>query len=366
MRPRSGAAAPHLYASLAESRLMDRNRLLLFFALSAVILAVSQFVLPHPPVHAPVHKAAIEQSAQPVSPGQPASPGLPATPSAPDTRAAPRAKINAARLAGSISLIGARVDEMALKDYHETVQKSSPLVHVLQPADDAEPSSIQLGWAAGADVKVPDDTTLWTSSGGELTEAHPLTLTWDNGQGLTYAIEFSIDANYMFSARQSVRNGGTKAVDVWPWQRIRRDYLPPAASYSVLFEGMLGVMDGRTQEVTYPKARSEGEKNDGAAYTHEGAGGWAGFCDKYWLTAVIPDQATPVKALWHYNKDDGHDHYQVSYQAAAPQHVAPGAPAVFSSRLFVGAKEVHLLDRYETSSTSRASATRWIGDAFSS
>jgi YidC/Oxa1 family membrane protein insertase len=328
---------------------MDRNRLLIFFALSAAILAVSQLVLPHPPARPPVHQvAAVEQTTQPTAPGQPAAPGLPATPSAPDTRAAPRAKINAARLAGSISLIGARIDEMALKDYHDTVQKSSPLVQLLAPADDAQPSSIQLGWAAGAGVKVPDDTTLWTSSGGDLTESHPLTLTWDNGQGLTYAIDFSIDQNYMFTARQSVRNAGDKPVDLWPWQRVRRDYAPPAASYSVLFEGMLGVMDGRTTEVAYTKARSEAEKNEGAAYTHEGAGGWAGFCDKYWLTAVIPDQATPVKALWYYNKDDGRDHYQVSYQASAPQHVAPGTPSVFTSRLFVGAKEVHLLDRYET------------------
>src|SRR5271155_3781633 len=103
---------------------MDRNRLLLFFTISAAILAVSQFVLPHPPAHVPVHKvAAVEQTTQPPAPGQPASPGLPATPSAPDTSSAPRAKIDAARLAGSISLLGARIDEIALKDYHDTVQK---------------------------------------------------------------------------------------------------------------------------------------------------------------------------------------------------------------------------------------------------
>ena len=229
---------------------MDRNRLLIFFALSAAILAVSQLVLPHPPAHVPVRQvAAMEQSAQPASPGQAAAPVLPSAPSAPDTRTAPRAKIDGARLAGSISLIGARVDEMALKDYHDTVQKSSPLVELLAPADDAQPSSIQLGWAAGKDVKVPDDKTLWTSSGGDLTDAHPLTLSWDNGQGLTYTIDFSIDKNYMFTARQSVRNAADKPVDLWPWQRVRRDYAPPAASYSVLFEGMLGVMDGRTTEV---------------------------------------------------------------------------------------------------------------------
>jgi YidC/Oxa1 family membrane protein insertase len=327
---------------------MDRNRLLLFFTLSAAILAVSEFILPHPHPRPALQTAVVEQAAHTGSPGQPAAPSLPMAPSAPDTQSAPRVKIDATRVSGSISLVGARLDDIALRDYHETVQKTSPLVRVLEPADTASPSSIQLGWAAGADVKVPDDATLWISSGGDLTQAHPVSLTWDNGQGLTYKIDYSIDQNYMFSARQSVKNTGDKPVELWPWQRARRDYTPPAASFSVLFEGLLGVADGRTQEIAFPKARTTADKNAGTAYTHEGAGGWSSFCDKYWLTAVIPDQAAPMRALWFYNKDDGREHYQVSYQTLAPEKLAPGAETTFASRLFVGAKEVHLLDRYET------------------
>jgi YidC/Oxa1 family membrane protein insertase len=328
---------------------MDRNRLLIFFVLSAAILAVSQLVLPHPPARPPVHQvAAVEQTTQPSAAGQQAAPALPAAPSAPDTRAAPRAKIDGARLVGSISLIGARVDEMALKDYHDTIQKSSPLVQLLAPADDAQPSSIQIGWAAGKDVKVPDDTTLWASSGGDLSGTHPLTLSWDNGQGLTFRIDFSIDKNYMFTVHQSVHNAGDKPADLWPWQRIRRDYTQrPAASYAA-FEGMLGAADGRTHQLGFPKVRTEAAKNDGVAYTHEGAGGWTSFCDKYWLTAIIPDQAVPMKTLWFYNNDDGRDHYQVSAQTSAPTQVNAGADASFDSHLFVGAKEVRLLAGYET------------------
>ena len=328
---------------------MDRNRLLIFFVLSAAILAVSQLVLPRQPAHAPVHQVAtVDQSAHPASPGRAAAPVLPSAPSAPDTSAAPRAKIDGARLAGSISLIGARVDEMALKDYHVTIQKSSPLVQLLAPSDAAQPSSIQLGWSAGAGVKVPDDKTLWTSSGGDLTDTHPLTLSWDSGQGLTYTIEFSIDKNYMFTARQSVRNGTDKPLDVWPWERIRRDYTPPPAASYAAFEGMLGAADGRTHQLGYPKIRSEAAKNDGTVYTHEGAGGWTSICDKYWLTAIIPDQMVPIKTVWYYNNDNGSDHFQVSDQAIAPLHLSAGANASFDSHLFVGAKEVNLLDRYES------------------
>jgi YidC/Oxa1 family membrane protein insertase len=323
---------------------MDRNRLLLFIALSVLITFGFQYLLPGPPRHAvtPKTEAVTPQDAPK------AAPTVPGSGAAPDTRDAPRAKIEAPRLVGSISLVGARIDDIALRDYRETVQRTSPLVRILAPSDEAQPSSIQLGWAAADGVKVPDQATLWTSNGGDLTAEHPLVLTWDNGAGLTFRIDFSIDQNYMFSAHQSVRNSTDKPVDLWPWQRVRRDYAPPAASYGVLFEGMIGVADGRTHQEGYPSAVSEADKHDGIAYTHEGAGGWAGFTDKYWLTALIPDQSATVRSQWFHAKDNGTDHYQISYQTVAPQHVAAGAEAGFDNRLFVGAKEVHLLDHYES------------------
>jgi YidC/Oxa1 family membrane protein insertase len=330
---------------------MDRNRLILFIAISAAITFGFQILLPGRP-----HMAPQAQHASLTQPGMPGSsplskvltpPGHQPTPVPPPANA-PRVKIAAPRVQGSIDLVGARLDDLQLRDYHDTVSKTSPLVRILEPASDPEPSYIQLGWAAGDGVKIPDDTTLWTSNGGDLTPNHPVSLTWDNGQGLVFQIDYTVDANYLFNARQIVRNTGKTGVDIWPWQRVRRDYAPPAASYSVLFEGLIGVEDGHTHEFGYPKAKSTADKDAGTAYEHDGTGGWSGFTDKYWLTALVPDQSADMKSLWYYNHDDGHDHYQISYQQAAPQHVAPGADATFASRVFAGAKDVHLLDRYET------------------
>jgi YidC/Oxa1 family membrane protein insertase len=323
---------------------MDRNRLILFITLSVVITFGFQYLLPGPPRHAAIQPAAlVQKSGAPV-----AAPTVPDATIAPDKRAAPRVSVDAPRLVGSISLIGARIDDIALRDYRETVVKTSPLVHILNPSDAPQPSSIQLGWAADASVKVPDESTLWTSSGGDLTASHPVVLTWDNGAGLIYRIDFSVDNNYLFSARQSVTNTTDKPVKLWPWQRVRRDYAPPPASYGVLFEGIIGVADGMTHQAGYPKMKTEADKNAGIAFTHDGTGGWAGFTDKYWLTALIPNQASAVKTQWYYAKDDGNEHYQVSYQAIDPQTAAAGADTAYDSRLFVGAKEVHLLDRYES------------------
>jgi YidC/Oxa1 family membrane protein insertase len=324
---------------------MDRNRLLLFIALSVMITFGFQYLLPGPK-HVAVEKTAMIERAT----SSKTAPVVPAAVTAPDTRSAPRVKIDAPRIVGSISLIGARIDDIALRDYRETVSRTSPLVHILAPSDEAQPSSIQLGWAAVSGVKVPDENTLWTSAGGDLTSSHPVVLTWDNGQGLVFEIDLSIDPNYLFSARQIVRNSTAQAVQLWPWQRVRRDYAPPKASYSVLFEGLIGVADGQTHQAGYPKAVTEANKNGGIAFTHDGNGGWAGFTDKYWLTVLIPDQSAAVRTQWYYAKDDGAEHYQVSYQTVDPQTVAPGAEAGFNARLFAGAKEVHLLDRYELQS----------------
>jgi YidC/Oxa1 family membrane protein insertase len=329
---------------------MDRNRLILFIALSAAITLGFQWLMPGRPrvaPHAEVSQAAVTQPAPGTLAHAVTPPGHQPV-SVPPPRDTPRVKIAAPRVEGSISLVGARLDDLQLKDYRETVSKTSPLVRILEPAGDPTPSYLQLGWAAGDGVKVPDDSTLWTSGGGDLTPGHPVSLSWDNGAGLLFRIDLTVDDNYLFGAKQSVRNTGKTSVDVWPWQRVRRDYAPPAASYSVLFEGLIGVAEDRTHELGYPGAKSAAEKAAGTAYDKDAPGGWAGFTDKYWLTALVPDQAVAMKSLWFYNHDDGQDHYQVSYQTSAPLHVAPGAEADFASRMFAGAKDVHLLDRYET------------------
>jgi YidC/Oxa1 family membrane protein insertase len=269
---------------------------------------------------------------------------------APIPQNVPRVKIDAPRVEGSISLVGARLDDLRLRDYHDTVAKNSPLVRVLAPLSDAQPSFVQFGWSAAEGIKVPDDTTLWTSGGGDLTVDHPVTLTWDNGAGLVFRIALAVDKNYLFAVSQSVHATGTVSTQVFPWQRVRRDYQPPTAGYSVLFEGLLGVVDQKLQTESYSAIKSAADKHDGVGYDQTNTGGWAGFTDKYWLTALVPDQTVPVTTTWNHFLDNGTDHYQVSYATSAAEKVAPGVDASFDSRVFAGAKEVHLLDRYETKS----------------
>ena len=323
---------------------MDQKRLFLAIALSMVILLGWRYVLPqHPPT--PAADPAATTSTPTPPPTQFANPGSQPQPVAPP-REVPRLPVQAARVQGSISLVGARLDDLVLRDYHEEVSPDSPLVRVLEPRSDPQPNYLEFGWTAPADIRVPDDNTLWTASAPALTGAAPVTLSWDNGAGLVFEIAYSVDANYMFTVEQRVRNTGTAAVTVTPWSRVRRDYTPEVAGYYLLHEGYVGVLDGRLQELKYATAKDDAAKSPNPALRIAGPGGWAGITDKYWLTALVPDQATKGTTEYLYRADNGAPRYAVAWQPDTAQTVAPGATASTTARAFAGAKEVRLLDTY--------------------
>ncbi len=342
---------------------MDQKRLVMAIAISlAIMLGFQFFVAPHlpkppPPVvtaqtgnGSPATMSSPGTSAGSISGGiqpvpEPAANGVPAN--------VPRVQIDAKKLTGSISLLGARLDDIVLTDYHDTVEPASPHVRLLEPRSDDKPYYVQYGWTApaGETVALPGDTTVWTATGGPLTAGRPITLTWDNGQGLTFQIEFAVDDEYMFTVRQSVRNMTGKPVALLPWSRVRRDYKPVTAGYYILHEGMLGFVDGSLKETTYDKAKSEGEKTGGIALEATSTTGWAGITDKYWLTAMIPDQAVAMRVFFRHIEDKASanpDRYQVDYVTQDPMTAAPGGEASMDSHLFVGAKVVRLLDQYES------------------
>ncbi len=325
---------------------MDQKRLFLAIAISIAILLGFQLLLPKPPPRVQQATQSTPTELAPRPTGDVAAPGTQPTP-VPPPRDVPRLKISAPRVQGSINLLGARLDDLVLRDYREQVDPDSPLVRLLEPRADPQPYYVQFGWTADSpDAKVPGLDALWTASAPELTVATPVTLSWDNGAGQVFEIVLSVDADYLFTAEQRVRNTGAAAISVHPWSRIRRDYTPTTAGYYILHEGLLGVLGGRLQEQTYDKVKSESNKTRGPSLDATTTGGWAGITDKYWLTALIPDQAVPVIASFRHLTENG-DRYQMDFVSKDPLAVGPGATVSSTTRLFAGAKVVQLLDRYE-------------------
>lgn len=331
---------------------MDQKRLIAAITVSIAILLIFQFLvqphLPQPP--APPRQAHVAATRPNPTPSAPAA-AAPAATHAAVPANVPRVKIAAPRLTGSISLLGARIDDLVLNDYRESLRPESPNVRLLRPLSTDQPYYVQYGWAVapGATVKVPDNNTMWTASADTLSADHPVTLSWDNGQGLTFQLLLSVDDQYMFTVTQSVKNASANPVQLYPWARIMRGYTPVAEGFNSLYgginQGLFGVVNGSLHSMTYGTAKSRGKKNNGVAFGEPTQGGWAGITDKYWLTALIPDRSVPVKVAYQFI-NEGNGEYQVSYLARNAMTVAPGATAGRQWRTFAGAKLVNLLNHY--------------------
>ena len=335
---------------------MDQRNLLLAIVLSVGILLglpmlFEKLHLTPPPAPPPatVTAPATATSGSPAAgPAPAAAPAGGATTPAPATRMAaiaeqPRVRINTPRLHGSIALKGGRIDDLTLAAYHETTDPKSPEVVLLWPTGTKDPYFAEFGWVAGSEgVKVPGPETQWAASGGPLTPTSPVTLTWDNGAGLVFTRTISIDENYMFAVRDVVKNTGTTPVDLSAYGLISRTGTPEVAGYYILFEGLIGELGGSLQEVKYSSLKP-GEPADYAS-----TGGWLGFTDKYWLTALIPSQQAVLKVRFNHRVEGGVDRYQTDFLGPA-ETVAAGGTASSSTRFFAGAKEVSLLDAYAAS-----------------
>jgi YidC/Oxa1 family membrane protein insertase len=258
----------------------------------------------------------------------------------------PRIAIDTPRIRGSIALKGARIDDVSLKDYRETVDPKSPNINLLSPAGSPNPFYAEFGWVApaGTSVKLPGADTVWTAaSPGALTPARPAVLTWDNGEGLTFRRTITVDAIYMFTVTDEVENSGANPATIYGYGLISRHGIPKIQGFYILHEGLVGVLgDGKLHEVSYSSLAGE------APQVIKSTGGWLGITDKYWAATLIPDQAAPIQARFASSKLGTLDTFQSDYLLDATT-VAPGGKASVQSRLFAGAKEVAVVDGYEDS-----------------
>ena len=350
---------------------MDQKNLLLAIVLSVVILIGFQFVFEkiRPPTPPPVPKPAATAPTTAPSPAAPTAPGTntpaavpnaaaPALTAPAETRSEalaqePRVKVDTPRLHGSINLMGGRIDDLTLANYHETVDPKSPEVVLLWPSGTADPYFADFGWIpanASDQVKLPGPDTKWAASQEPLTPDHPVTLTWDNGAGLVFTRTIAVDRNYMFTVTDAVKNGGSAPVALKPYALVSRTGLPVGTAYYILHEGLAGYLDGHVfgggggvlwlqDPDTYTALKPDEPRN----YTS--TGGWFGFTDKYWLTAFVPDQKETIGARFIHTVQGDTNRFQADYVGPAVT-AAAGATASSSTRFFAGAKEVDLLDQY--------------------
>ena len=255
--------------------------------------------------------------------------------------AAKRIRINTPTLHGSLSVTGARLDDLTLAGYHETADPTSKEIELLSPTGAAHPYHAEFGWVpVDAGIKTPGPDTVWSvAQGNELSPGNVVVLNWDNGDGLRFVRTVSVDENYMFQIAQRVENYGTKPVTLHPFGLISRTGTPKTEGMYILHEGPLGVFDGTLKEHKYDDLKKLSTERN------KTTGGWIGITDKYWLTALVPDQKEELTGRFVHQRADNADRYQVDFTGAA-KVVAPGTAAETTFHLFAGAKLVSLLDHY--------------------
>ena len=254
--------------------------------------------------------------------------------------ATPRIKIDTPRLSGSLSLKGARIDDLLLTKFRETVDPASPAIELFSPSGTTNPYYAEFGWvpAAGSTVKLPDQNTVWQQEGsGALTQSTPVTLKYDNGEGLTFRRTVAVDDHYLFTIKDDVTNAGNAPVTLYPFGLISRHGTPPVSGYYILHEGLIGFLgDQKLQEYTYKKI------DEVKSVTFNVTNGWLGITDKYWASALLPDTSARLQARFSSNEVGKVRTYQTDYLEDA-QTIPAGSSSSANTRLFAGAKEASVV-----------------------
>jgi YidC/Oxa1 family membrane protein insertase len=343
--------------------MVENKNLILAIALSIIIVLGFEFLVNKPRLDRERAAQADRQAATQTVPAPaapqpapatpttsvPAAPGAPAA-TAPAAAAAvdratliaqqPRIRIDTPEMQGSIQLKGARIDDLRLTRYRETIDPKSPAITLLTPQGAPQSYFAQFGWVGPQGVAVPNDDSIWVADKQTLTLSAPVTLSWDNGQGLRFERQIALDGEYMFRITDRVVNAGSAPVQLFPYGLVARDGTPHTAGFYILHEGPLAVMDGTLREPSYSDLK------DKKKIEYDTTGGWLGITDKYWLVTLVPDQKTPVKARFNHTVFNGDDRYQADFLGQALT-AAPGATIEATNRVFAGAKELNLLNQYE-------------------
>lgn len=317
----------------------DQKNLILAMVLSVLILVGWDHFFVKPQVEQQRAAVVEQEGVIPTSPqgDGPESPAPQVKPREAVIQGTPRVAISTSELRGTISLKGARIDDLVLTQYRETVDKDSANITLFSPSGSAHPYYAEFGWTAAGGVPLPGKDTVWTADGDTLAPGKPVTLSWDNGAGLVFRLRFEVDEHFLFSVTQSVENQAGAPVALNGYGRITRVNLAEGKSFYVLHEGPLGVFNGTLEEADYEDLVEDGPQQ------FQSTGGWLGITDKYWLAALVPDQKLPFTGAF---RSFGPASFQADY-VTNPVNIAAGETHAQTIRLFAGAKEVALIDKYE-------------------
>jgi len=248
------------------------------------------------------------------------------------------------KVEGSISLTGARIDDLSLNEHTATVESKENMA-LLSPSGTKNAYYVESGWATNdEDILVPDNKTVWSLAPGSadvLETDGAINLQWDNGHGLLFERKIELDDNYLFTITQKIINKTNAEKKFNAWHLISRHSLPiDFKGFFILHEGPLGYLDNKLMEPSY-KNLDNGEK-----FERENTQGWLGITDKYWFVGIFPNPQEKFNARIIGSTVNNKRAYQTDV-VAETQTIAPGQSIEDKKFIFAGVKNLTLMIKYQ-------------------
>ena len=240
---------------------------------------------------------------------------------------------------GSITLKGALIDDIVFKNYKEEINDNRKVVY-LNPKETKDGYFIETGWATSnlEKASVPSPDSEWKVKGNKkLLPGNPVIIEWNNKSGLIFRKKIELDDKFLFKVTQEVQNNTKEKVELYPYAQITRNQSPDITNFYILHEGFIGVFDEQLEEIDYDDIKEKKEK-----YSAEE--GWLGITDKYWMTALVPENDQSFKAEFLYKNA-----FKANYILNKPIVVSPSSSKTAETKVFVAAKEVRVVDGYAES-----------------
>ena len=164
-----------------------------------------------------------------------------------------RVKIENSNIIGSISLKGALIDDVSFKNHKQNILEEKNVVF-LNPQETENGYFIETGWTSiGNKIKVPNTNSVWSVKGNSILNSNqPITLQWENGNGITFKKIIELDDKYLFKISQVVENNTSSEINLYPYAQITRNKIPDdIQNFYISHEGFIGVFDEELKEDDY-------------------------------------------------------------------------------------------------------------------
>ena len=244
------------------------------------------------------------------------------------------------KIKGSINLEGGFIDDLVLEEFRETLDPTSDLIEFLNPLGSQDAYYLDTGWVSSdSTLELPSNKSIWKTDKTSMGVDDPVKLFWTNSQGITFEKIISLDENYLFNVDQRVINNSDRSFDLFPFGLSKRQGIPEMQNFFILHEGPISITDGVLEEYDYDDLK-ENKK-----IKHTSIGGWIGITDKYWQTAIIPNQNEPIHQTYSYSFAENVDNFQTDI-VGEKIAVSNGASISNNFKLFAGPKIVSVIDTY--------------------